>query len=212
MPFTPPTGSGILLCPTGVGFSTISDDIYERLQELVAEGYAELEEVTPQVYEQWASNAKEIKVTREAVSTDGTLNVTTHATFQQGVGAVGGDIEFNTSEHPLPLLYFGESNYGLGLSFRPIIYGEQTGITDEFTYHDIEGFDTEGERPNLSYPRVFIRNDKFYWYKQIRLVFVGTTTNTLSDTENVTTINFPVGSLGDSITITITTRITERFY
>jgi hypothetical protein len=219
MPFTPPTGSGILLCPTGVGFSTLSEDIFEIIQELVDAGYAELVEITPAVYEQWVSNAKEIEVRVDGfiIGMSGELEpVTVSATYQQGIAEGGFDsaVEFNTSDHPFPLLYFGESNYGLGLTYRPIIYGENTGLFDEFTYHDTAGYDTEGERPNLFYPRVFIRNDKFYWYKQLTFTSGDVTTNTLTETENVIvgTYEIYVGGEITEVTQTTTTRITERFY
>jgi len=216
-------GSGVLLCPVGEGFSTISDELYLRLIELEAEGYAEIVEVEPSIYQEWASNAKQIVVTNDSTTTftgGGSITVSSTATFKQG-RYVDGEIVFNNSEHPFPLNYFMPNNYGLGLSFRPVIFGEDTGVTDEFSYYDIEGpqdqeqEQEEGEeyvppRPGLLYPRVFLRNDKFYWYKNKQPFLDGSYVETLTDTSLVA--NTEINIFGGHISTVRTTVITDQFY
>jgi hypothetical protein len=209
-----PTGSGILLCPTGVGFSTISEDLYVELEAAVDSGEATLEEIEPSVYQEWLSNAKEITVTDEVEYSplkEGFENSISTAKYKQGVFGSGG-MQFNDSGHPFPMMTFFEV-----LSFQPSINQGQVGLTETdgygFGYYqtDDSGFAL------LSFiPFLFIRNDKFYWY----VASIPNYTFTLTETELKVVDSFTFDYTDpeteeESVitsTRTITASITDQFY
>ena len=194
-----------MLCPTGVGFSTISDEEFEILEASASDGYP-IEEIDASVYQEWLANAKELESIFETTykpTTDYFTDVYSSETFQQGVMGLDGTVELNNSPHPIPLMYY-ESN-----SLR---FDRGAGNSN---YYRSDG----GTQFPVDLPYLFIRNGKFYWFR--------TSNNnpnrslTLTDTELKFSESYkrevldPVG-LTDFITVTETftntTRITERFY
>lgn len=229
MPFTPPTGSGILLCPTGVGFSTISDEEFERIKDLEATDYGTIEQIDSEVYQEWLANAREIedslKVTYAPATADYNDSYSSEV-YKQGIRdeATLTSVEFNTSPHPLPMMNYS----GNRLYFKPDINEGSLSETDDegsavrfgFGYYRLQD-GAVGQVRNLPY--IFIRNDNFYWFNP--RIFPdganeGSILATLSSTEYkwVYTVDleaFPEGA-SESIpviaTFTKILRITDPFY
>ena len=229
MPFTPPTGSGILLCPTGVGFSTISDEDYERIKDLEATDYGTIEQIDSEVYQEWLANAREIedslRVTYAPATSDYDDSYFSEV-FKQGIRdeLTLTSVEFNTSPHPLPMMLYSRGR----LYFKPDINEGSVSETDDegsavrfgFGYYRLQD-GAVGQVRNLPY--VFIRNDNFYWFSP--KIFAdganeSSIVSTLSSTEykSVYTVNleaFPEGA-SESIpviaTFTKILRITDPFY
>jgi hypothetical protein len=221
MLFTPPTGSGILLCPTGVGFSTISDEEYEGYE---SDSTVSIEEIDYSVYQEWVSNAKEIEESLRVTydpPTDGFNDYFASGTYKQGVGdaVIQTILEFNNSPHPLPKMDYVEESLSSRSEFDQVLIEN-----DDFdfilypAYWRVE----DGNRFQLAgLPIVFIRNDKFYWVSRI-LPSEGlesSITSTLTATEHklVSTVDYEyLPDEGESIIVTGTTtqilRITKRFY
>lgn len=209
-----PTGSGILLCPTGVGFSTISDDLYAELETAVDSGEANIEDIDPAVYQEWLSNAKEITLTDEIEYSplkEGYENSIAVAKYKQGLFGDGG-MQFNNSGHPFPMMTFDQV-----LTFQPSINQGQVGLTEidgyGFGYYKTE----EGDFALLTFlPFLFIRNDKFYWYS----ASIPNYTITLDDTDlkvvDSFTFDYYDPETEETVVITstrtVTASITERFY
>ena len=229
MLFTPPTGSGILLCPTGVGFSTISDEDYERLKDLEATDYGTIEQIDSEVYQEWLANAREIEdslsVTFEPATPDYDDSYFSDV-FKQGIRdeLTLNSVEFNTSPHPLPMMVYSSNR----LYFKPDINeGSVSETTDEgsavrfgFGYYRLQD-GTIGQVRNLPY--IFIRNDNFYWFNP--KIFVdganeGSISATLSSTEHKWLYTVDLEALPEDApepipviaTFTKILRITDTFY
>lgn len=217
-----PTGSGILLCPTGVGFSTISDEEFEYFESLDDAGTSSIKEIDFSVYQEWLSNAREIEVITElsyAPTTDYFVDETTSSTFKQGIGDVtaASVLEFNDSPHPFPMMDYASNK----LSFRADLNGGTSPYIDEngnlksfgFGYYFLSGL--EQNPPPL--PFLFIRNDKFYWLSSVANKTVFTLTANEYKEFFTDTIEVPAPDGGEG-TVTVTEkytyriRITERFY
>jgi len=223
MPFTLPTGSGILLCPTGQGFSTISDEEFEALEALEDDNSVAIEEIDFSVYQEWLSNAKEIDATVEqsyTPTTDYFEDSTRSATYKQGILDVsaGSLLEFNDSPHPFPMMDYAANK----LSFRTELNQGTAPYVDEngnlkgfgFGYYLFSG-DSTFQFPSL--PQLFIRNDKFYWVNPTieKTVFTLTTTEYKEFFTDSFDVADPDGG-GGVITVKeefiFKLRITERFY
>jgi hypothetical protein len=222
MLFTPPTGSGILLCPTGQGFSTISDDEYAVYE---SDNTVTIEEIDVSVFQEWFSNAKEIEESVRATyapATDGFEDYFASGLYEQGVGdaVIDSILEFNTSDHPLPKMDYVDDvlNYRSELD-QLLLENDDFDFILRPAYWRVY----EGVRYQLSgLPIIFIRNDKFYWVRRI-LPPEGEgsgVTATLTETEHklVSTVDLKYlpdeGEESIDVTATLTSmlRITKRFY
>ena len=213
---TLPDGSGVLLCPTGNQFSTISDLEYASLEEEQSNGYGSIQEIDVSIFQEWFSNAKEIKFSQDYdYSSDQDFDESLYESsydewyYMQGVYVLGDgefNVEFNDSPNPFPKMVLEYDDILL-------LLGSPFGLP--FQYIRVSGQDENTFLDTL--PRIFIRNDKFYWF---RYDYPKTET-TLTDTELkfVFTDTFDVTDLeneDEQITITSTFtfiyRITNRFY
>ena len=221
MLFTPPTGSGILLCPTGQGFSTISEDEYAGYE---SDDTVTIEEIDVSVFQEWFSNAKEIEESLRvtyAPATDGFEDYFASGLYEQGVGDAVDDsiLEFNTSQHPLPKMDYVDNvlNYRSELN-QLLLENDDFDFILRPAYWRVE----DGNRFQLAgLPIIFIRNDKFYWVRRILPPEGGESgvTATLTETEHKLVYTVDLQYLpdeGEIIDVTATStsmlRITKRFY
>ena len=235
MPFTPPTGSGILLCPTGVGFSTISDEEFEALKnnELYSYGIIEgvIEQIDSEVYQEWLANAKEIEDSisvKYTPATEDYVDFSSSEIYKQGIidPSTLTSLEFNTSPHPLPMMNYAQDR----LYFKPdLSAGSQSGLDNGgnaidlgFGYYRLPAGTSSQIR---SLPYLFIRNDNFYWFNPkivAEAAFEPDTiiSATLSNTEYKWVYKIYLDYLPDGApesiivtgTVTQILRITKRFY
>jgi hypothetical protein len=209
-------GSGILLCPVGEGFSTISDLQYELIVQSETYGLVVIDEIDVAVFQEWVSNAKELTVTKSFTYTGAGSPEDSESSVKFMQKRVDGEGGFNKTDHPFPLNEFFEV-----LRYSAMNSGEYpTGNPDLlFRYEFVEG-DSSNPEDNLygslEYPAIFIRNDKFYWVRRVYAEGVQTLSTTeLKLVEKYDTENFDPATdelVSGTITVTDTVAITERFY
>lgn len=222
-----PEGSGVLLCPTGEGGSTISETKY---QDFATALYGELVELGPAEFSQWLSNAKKITVeqTREFTFTQyGETSVESLSNtyeFKQWAGdAFSG--YYNDSDHPFPMNYYlGETSLGRqGMEFIAddrISGGGQVARASFYYRGELTSGSPFESPPEAPVFPMFIRDDKFYMFISYDIVSDYTTRNIEVSPSKITreeteTIVYDEGSENESRwtrSLSSTYEITERFY
>lgn len=207
---TLPDGSGVLLCPTGAGFGTVSDDYFLGLE---SNSDGTLLEIPVSIFQEWFSNAKEIELYVEQDYSPDLFdqNQSYVENYKQGIysGEDEFGVNFNDSPHPFPAMLFDE-------------YEALRSYSSRLTYDlPFNYFRYDGEFANplgeSALPLIFVYNDKFYWFRND----YANTVTTLTDTEfkTVLTNTYQEPDPDDSeseITVkyteTVRHRITKRFY
>ena len=212
---TLPDGSGVLICPTGAGFGTVSD---ERFLELESSISGTLQEISVSVFQEWFSNAKEIKLSVEEKyepdqfgrSQSYVENYKQGVYYDYGEGEFG--VDFNDSPHPFPSMSTDIYEGGALASFiSSLTFGRV------FGYFVYDGSAISSDYISYELPFIFVYNDRFYWY----YVDPTDTVTTLTETERKYVLNYtyqeadpddPYSEITVEYTQTVIYQITKRFY
>jgi hypothetical protein len=157
-------GSGILLCPTGEGGSTISEAQYQ----IYVEDYGDaIVEIGPSEFAQWLSNAKKISYESSLAeffdgepSGDPLEETYEYRQYFRGIQFDGSDSYYNDSDHPFPMNFYSAQSMGF-IANEDFFYGPMAPTPIIPFDYRISG--SEGVRPPSSHVfTMFIRDDKFY--------------------------------------------------